>query len=159
MRPVKRTYPEPVDLKLLTKLKIAVFIKSVDLHYVMINDGTAEMIGADSKSTVGTDDYAHFDEARALLMQNRDRDILQSGKIKRYDSVVQDADQSWVHFKTTKLPLFDPAGKAVGLICVSMRSDQGDPKETLACYQYLSDVLETDPQKITSLLMRTTKSI
>lgn len=96
----------------------AIFVKSLDGHYLLINEVGAGMLGKTVEEVVGQDDFGLFTRESAERMHARDQAILQSQTSIVYEdtSTANGRTYTW---SSSKTPLRDFSGKVVALLGVS----------------------------------------
>lgn len=103
---------------LLDNLPQLIWQKDERFMYVTCNQALAGALGATPKDLIGKTDYDFYPAELADKYRADDLRIMASGHIEIYDEHWQQSgDIRYVH--TTKIPLFDEAGKAVGTLGIA----------------------------------------
>lgn len=97
----------------------AVWAKTVDGRYHLINSAGARMFGAPAHVIIGSADAALFGEPAATAIRARDRDALASGTASVSEATARGADGVMRQYVTTRTPWRDSDGTIIGLIGVS----------------------------------------
>jgi len=97
----------------------AVWAKTVDGHYHLVNSAGANMFGVPAHVIIGSDDVSIFGESTARLIRARDLDAITAGETVVTDATARDADGVMRQYVTTRTPWRDTEGNIIGLIGVS----------------------------------------
>jgi len=102
------------------------FAKDLAGRFTMANLAFAQRCGvADEASLLGKSDEDIFPPELAAAFKKKDLQICQTGQpLPRIIELVPNADGEHVWYETTKVPLFDEAGRACG-VCGTVRSYEG----------------------------------
>lgn len=97
----------------------AVFVKDAKGRYLLANAATAAIGGRQEAELIGHDEHLLLtdDDARRLI--EADRAIMASGRMQTGEEHVVTRDGRGLVFLATKGPVFDAAGRAVGLFCIA----------------------------------------
>lgn len=99
----------------------AVYFKDTAHRYIRANRAVADRFGADdSAEVIGRSDFDFLPDEIAERVRKREREILATGRAATNligELVDRDGEVSW--YSTTKAPMFDEAGRPVGLVGVS----------------------------------------
>lgn len=95
-----------------------IFVKDLDLCYVMINSAGARQLGQSVAAVIGRDDTAFFTPESAAGIQALDREVIATGEVRTIEDerTAGDVTRTWL---TTKGPLRDPEGTIIGVIGIS----------------------------------------
>ncbi|MFP5222518.1 MAG: PAS domain S-box protein [Acidobacteriota bacterium] len=96
-----------------------VFIKDPQGVYLECNQAVRDVVGKPREEIVGRTDYDLFQRDLADFFREQDRTMLETGKPRQNDEWITYPDGGRALLETIKVPLFDPAGKPVGLLGVS----------------------------------------
>ena len=97
----------------------AVWAKTVDGHYHLINSAGARMFGVPAHVIIGSADTALFGSATASAVRARDLDAIASGTAIVSDASARDSHGVMRQYVTTRTPWRDSEGNIIGLIGVS----------------------------------------
>ena len=97
----------------------AVWAKTLDGHYHLINSAGARMFGVPAHVVIGSDDISIFGENAAASIRAGDAEAVTAGTSIVSDSTGRDADGVMRQYVTTRTPWRDTEGNIIGLIGVS----------------------------------------
>ena len=97
----------------------AVWAKTLDGQYHLINSAGARMFGTPAHVVIGAGDSQLFDAPQAAAIRARDLDAIASGSATVSDSTARDSHGVMRQYVTTRTPWRDSDGKIIGLIGVS----------------------------------------
>ncbi|MEO6779087.1 MAG: EAL domain-containing protein [Gemmatimonadaceae bacterium] len=97
----------------------AVWAKTLDGHYQMVNSACAWIFGLPSHIIIGSADRAIFGEAIAESIRERDAAAAASGTPHVSDFTARDPDGVMRQYVTTRTPWRDSDGRVIGIIGVS----------------------------------------
>jgi hypothetical protein len=97
----------------------AVFVKDTQGRYLLANAATAGFVGKPVDEIVGRDDRALFRDGSARDLIAKDRMIMAAGGTQTHEERLATLDGKVLVFLVTKGPLFDEAGRVVGLFGIS----------------------------------------
>ena len=97
----------------------AVWAKTVDGRYQLINSAGASMFGVPAHTIIGSADTALFGEATASGIRARDLDAIASGGATVSNTAARDSQGVMRQYITTRTPWRDSDGSIIGLIGVS----------------------------------------
>ena len=97
----------------------AIFIKDRQGRYQLINQAGAEYFGKKSADIIGLDDSFWLPEDPARAVMTTDQFIMSAGCTKTIEEEVTTLDGQKLVFLVTKGPVFDYAGKVVGLFGIA----------------------------------------
>ncbi|HSU97256.1 MAG TPA: PAS domain S-box protein, partial [Gemmatimonadaceae bacterium] len=97
----------------------AVWAKTVDGRYHLINSAGASMFGAPAHVIIGSDDTSIFGENIASVIRARDLEAITAGTPIVSDATGRDANGIMRQYVTTRTPWRDTDGNVIGLIGVS----------------------------------------
>ncbi|PSB30030.1 PAS domain S-box protein [Stenomitos frigidus] len=109
---------------IIDNIPLAVFAKDVndDFRYVLINKGSAGILGFTKEVALGLNDYELTPQAQADFYRAEDLATLAQGTLlecgEQWKQVQADSDET-IAIRYWKLPLFDPQGNATHLLCLS----------------------------------------
>ena len=96
-----------------------IFIKDVNGVYQACNKAAEEFIGLQESEQIGKTDFDFFERDIAEAIEERDRQILASGKESRSEEWVTYRDGSRGLLDTVKAPYYGTDGKQLGLVGIS----------------------------------------
>lgn len=97
----------------------AVWAKTVDGHYHLVNSAGSHMFGFPAHAIIGSSDVALFGETAASTIRARDLDAIAAGTAVVSDSTARDRDGVMRHYITTRTPWRDSDDNIIGLIGVA----------------------------------------
>jgi diguanylate cyclase (GGDEF)-like protein/PAS domain S-box-containing protein len=97
----------------------AVWAKTVDGHYHLVNSVGSRMFGFPAHEIIGSCDAALFGEETARAIRTRDLDAIASGVAVANDSTARDTDGVMRQYVTTRTPWRDSDGNIIGIIGVA----------------------------------------
>lgn len=97
----------------------AVWAKTVDGHYHLVNSAGSRMFGFPAHAIIGSSDVALFGESAASAIRARDLDAIASGTAVVSEASARDADGVMRQYITTRTPWRDSDGNIIGLIGVA----------------------------------------
>jgi len=97
----------------------AVFVKDAQGRYLLANAATAGVVGKPVAEIVGRDDHCLFPDGPAREIVERDRAIMAAGRTQTHEERLTTLDGTDLVFLATKGPVFDDAGRVVGLFGIS----------------------------------------
>jgi diguanylate cyclase (GGDEF)-like protein/PAS domain S-box-containing protein len=97
----------------------AIWAKTADGHYHLINSAGARMFGAAAHEIIGSSDEVIFNADRARDIRMRDREAIASGAAVASETSMRDDDGVMRHDVTTRTPWRDSDGNIIGLIGVA----------------------------------------
>lgn len=96
----------------------AIFVKDLQGRYLLFNEGAAQLVGKASKDVIGQDDTFVFGPESARVVQENDRQVMQTGKVLRNEEILTAAGVTRI-FLATKAPYRDDRGNTIGLVGIS----------------------------------------
>ncbi len=96
----------------------AVFIKDLEGRYLLCNQNVARLAGVTVEEMLGKDDGAIFDAEDVRFLQERDRQIMESGKAVTAQEVLTAGGVTRTYL-ATKAPYRDDQGSVIGIIGIS----------------------------------------
>lgn len=95
-----------------------IYVKDRKSHFLLANQGTAEIMGAASDSElVGRSDFDYYDSDTAAGFYQDEQRIMASGEpLVSQDEHIEEPNGRTRYFLTTKVPLCDAEGEIVGII-------------------------------------------
>jgi diguanylate cyclase (GGDEF)-like protein/PAS domain S-box-containing protein len=97
----------------------AVWAKTIDGQYQLVNSAGARMFGAPAHVVIGSGDTQLFDAGPASAVRARDLDAIAAGTATVTDSTARDSHGVMRQYVTTRTPWRDSDGNIIGLIGVS----------------------------------------
>ena len=97
----------------------AVFMKDLLGRYLLFNSAAQRVVGKTAAEVFGKDDLAIFQPAEAIVVMEGDRKVIEDGIVKTYEEVVTDAAGRYLTFLSTKGPVYDSKGNAIGLFGIA----------------------------------------
>ncbi|HEY5086813.1 MAG TPA: EAL domain-containing protein [Gemmatimonadaceae bacterium] len=97
----------------------AVWAKTVDGHYHLINSAGARMFSFPAHVIIGSSDATLFGEAQASRIRASDVDAIASGAVTVAEATARDSQGLMRQYVTTRTPWRDTDGNIIGLIGVS----------------------------------------
>lgn len=107
---------------------VNLFIKDANSRWMMCDEGFVAMLGSRSKTEViGKTDADFFPRHLAEVFVAGDRQVMQSGRplLNHYEMVLKD-DFTLEWYVTHKFPLWNDAGKIIGIAGINARSGRVD---------------------------------
>jgi PAS domain S-box-containing protein len=108
LQSVVRSVPEPI------------FVKDLDLRYVLINDAAARSMGWDEQDCIGRTAAEMAKPEVVERFDSQDRKVLQAGRTMEFDDQIvlsRGTGPRW--FRTIKAPWRDGAGRVLGVVGVA----------------------------------------
>ena len=106
---------------LLNTIPAAVYFKDMDLRYTAVSQAFADFFGRPAAEILGMTSLELLPREQAEKFQRIDRAVLLSGKpLSSWERMVSDAKGNPCFLSTSLAPYFDPDGKTVGLVGVSV---------------------------------------
>ncbi len=96
-----------------------VFFKDVNGTYLGCNTAYERLLGVKESDIIGKDDYYVFDETKADILRDIDRDIIVSGEIGHNTNQIKRPDGSDALLDTLKAPFYDSDGNVKGIVGIS----------------------------------------
>ncbi|MDI3288908.1 ATP-binding protein [Polyangium sp. 15x6] len=96
-----------------------VFVKDLNLRYVMINSAGARVFGLVPEDVVGKDDNALFAQDDAAEIARRDREIMRTRRTTTYECTSTTSSGATRYWQSTKGPWYDEEGRVIGLVGIS----------------------------------------
>ncbi|MDI1444462.1 ATP-binding protein [Polyangium sp. 6x1] len=96
-----------------------VYVKDLNLRYVMINSAGAGVFGLVPEDVVGKDDETLFAQDDADEIARRDREVLSSRRTTTYECRSTTSHGTTRFWQSTKGPWYDEEGRLVGLVGIS----------------------------------------
>ncbi len=98
-----------------------VFVKDIEGHYIMQNRAHRLYLGLRATESVeGRTVFDFFPKSLAELYHADDRYVVETGApIRNREEPARPTSPNVVWLSTTKMPLRDPAGRVIGVVCVS----------------------------------------
>lgn len=116
------------------------FIKDTDGRFVVVNDALKKVLGTCDADIIGKTDDDFFSPELADAYRAEDREVISAGRtISDRVWLVPDANGALNWFVSTKTPLFDRTGKAIGI--AGAMQDVQKTGAVLGPYEQMSDVV------------------
>ncbi|MDI1481593.1 ATP-binding protein [Polyangium sp. y55x31] len=96
-----------------------VFVKDLNLRYVMINSAGARVFGLVPEDVVGKDDKALFSQDDAVEIARRDRETIDTRRTTIYECSSTTCHGSTRYWQSTKGPWYDEEGRVIGIVGIS----------------------------------------
>ncbi|MFN7781618.1 MAG: diguanylate cyclase domain-containing protein [Lysobacterales bacterium] len=127
---------------LLDTVGALLFAKDIEGRYVYINARFAELFGCSVEDVIGQDDSKLFLGSALADVLRDDRQVMDTGElIARYERLHMRARDSEHEFWTVKSPMFDAAGRVIGLCGVA--TDVTHARQCERAAEYGQRVLQT----------------
>jgi two-component system sensor kinase FixL len=98
----------------------ALFVKDLDMRYVLINDAGASFLDKTVEEIIGQTDTELMEPAAAALIRQRDFSVLAADEFREHEDVVVSADGAQRRtFMAVKGPWRDSSGRVAGLVGVA----------------------------------------
>ncbi|HZX30644.1 MAG TPA: ATP-binding protein [Rhodocyclaceae bacterium] len=97
----------------------AIFVKDRQGRYLLCNDSAARFFGRRPGDLLGQDDRAVLPPDTAALLMTQDRSIMESAQPSAHEETLTNLEGQTLTFLVHKGPLFDQAGRVVGLFGIS----------------------------------------
>jgi AraC-like DNA-binding protein len=122
-------WPRDFYLQMISAIPdVNVFIKDVNSRWVMCDDGFVAMLGCRSKDEViGKTDTDFFPPHISAVFLDGDRQVMRTGKplLNHYEMVLrEDFTLEW--YVTHKFPLWNEAGRIIGIAGINTRASRVD---------------------------------
>jgi hypothetical protein len=116
-------------------MPVAVFVKdAVDLHYVLWNKATEELVGFPAEEIIGKNDYDLFPEEEADFFTSRDKEVIATKQVIDIpEEVIQTKKRGERILHIKKTPILDYKGEPKYLLV--MREDITERKRSEAALQ------------------------
>ncbi|WP_254564519.1 PAS domain S-box protein [Oscillatoria sp. HE19RPO] len=105
---------------ILENVGACIYIKNLNSQYIYMNRVGVEWLGGVKSEVIGFDDFKLFSPEMARFMQEKDREVIQTG------SIIQSFDIGFVqhtnklhHYLTSKVPLKNPDGSIYAICGIS----------------------------------------
>jgi len=95
------------------------FIKDMNGAYQACNKAAEEFVGLPECEQIGKTDFDFFDRDTAEAIYECDRQIMDSGKERRFEEWIPCRDGKRRLFDTVKAPFYGPDGKQLGLVGIA----------------------------------------
>lgn len=116
------------------------FIKDTDGRFVVVNDALKKVLGTCDADIIGKTDDDFFSPELADAYRAEDREVISAGKaISDRVWLVPDANGALNWYVSTKTPLFDRTGKAIGI--AGAMQDVQKTGAVLGPYEQMSEVV------------------
>ena len=114
----------------------AIFVKNLKWQYLVVNRAACALIGKTAEQIIGCDDFDLFQADSAQTIRDIDEAVLRAGVTQTANEYLTTQDGQKLIFLVTKGPVFDEAGKIIGLFGISrditqMRHDDEDLRQVL----------------------------
>ncbi len=96
----------------------AVYVKDCAGRYLLFNKAAAGFVGKPIEEVLGKDDTTLFDPDSARQVMERDRRVMESGRVETEEEVLEAAGTTRI-YQATKAPYRDADGRVIGLIGIS----------------------------------------
>lgn len=96
-----------------------IYIKDAERRNVMVNQAYLKFLGLDEKSVLGKRDEEILPADLAAQCKAGDEKVLREGTIIRAEEYIVDAQGVKRFFETIKAPIYDEAGRVIGLLGIS----------------------------------------
>jgi len=116
----KLTAEQSLFLALLENIPDSIYFKDINGHYIKVNEAKAKKHGLKPEQLVGKTGFDLFDTVLATKALNDEQLIIKTGKPiigKEEKEELPGGKTIWV--STTKMPLYDSAGKIIGTFGIS----------------------------------------
>ena len=97
----------------------AVFVKDLQGRYLLVNQATANFLGLRPEDILGRSDETLFPSHSAARVARQDRLVTASGRTQTHEESLTLPDGREALFLATKGPIFDRAGRVIGLFGIS----------------------------------------
>jgi len=125
---------------LMNNIPDQIYFKDLESRFLQINSSVAEVLGISTPAgAIGKTDFDFFREDDAKKFRADDESVMNSGKtlVDRVEQAQIKSAVKWM--STTKAPVFDAAGKVIGLVGISR--DITERKKVEAELEYERDLL------------------
>ncbi|WP_406656079.1 ATP-binding protein [Methanolobus sp. ZRKC2] len=103
---------------LLDSIPDMVFFKDSNGEYMGCNPAFSEHVTLPVEEVKGKKDHELFPEKKATYLCNLSKEIMETGKIKRYEECIDDGNRQ-IFIETIKSPLLNGEGKCIGIAGIS----------------------------------------
>jgi len=130
----------------------AVFVKDRDGRYLLFNKAAAGFVGKPIEEVLGKDDTTLFDLDSAHRVMERDRRVMESGRVETAEEVLGTAGSTRI-FQATKAPYWDANGRVIGLIGISrdVTAQKRAEEELRRTQKRLQHVISSSPAVLYTL--------
>lgn len=97
----------------------AVFVKDLQGRYLLVNQATAAFLARPASEILGRSDEQLFDAHSAARVRQLDQSVMAAGRPRTIEEQVTLPDGREVQFLSTKGPLLDASGAAVGMFGIA----------------------------------------
>ena len=108
----------------------AILLKDLDGRYVLVNKQFREWLGRETSEILGKTSLDMFPDEVAACYASLDKEVLQTGRAAQREHPVPFADGATRQIFTTKFPVLDAAGKAIGIGAIN--TDVTEQRQTEA---------------------------
>jgi len=125
---------------------ISTYVKNREGKYMEVNPATCELLGRTKKEIIGKSDREILPRRAAELMCKGDRDVLQSKKAVRFESVLEMRGRR-IFFSTVKYPVLDPEGNVTAVCGLSedITAQKTAEIELKRTGEYLQNIMDNSP--------------
>jgi PAS domain S-box-containing protein len=96
-----------------------IFVKDLNLTYVVINDRFLATTGCSREEVLGADDFKIFTEEEARVFKETDERVLKTGTTETLESTYLNPDGTMLDYIYAKFVVRDHAGEALGIGCIA----------------------------------------
>jgi diguanylate cyclase (GGDEF)-like protein/PAS domain S-box-containing protein len=96
-----------------------IVLKDTEGAYLGSNKAFEQFTGIPEDEQLGKTDYDLFDQRRATVIRESDKDTLESGQTRKHEEWVTNPDGSKSLLSTLKTPFYGPDGEVLGLVGIS----------------------------------------
>jgi len=125
---------------------ISTYVKDLKGRYVEVNPATCELLGRTKNEIIGKSDREILPRMAAELMCKEDKDVLQSKKAVRFETVLEMRGRR-VFFSTVKYPVLDPEGNVTAVCGLSedITAQKTAEIELKRTSEYLQNIMDNSP--------------
>ncbi len=105
---------------ILENVGACIYIKNLNSQYIYMNRVGVEWLGGVKSEVIGFDDFKLFSPEMAQFMQEKDREVIQTGSIiQSFDIGFVQSTNKLHHYLTSKVPLKNPDGSIYAICGIS----------------------------------------
>ncbi|MCT7971780.1 PAS domain S-box protein [Laspinema olomoucense] len=138
---------------LLENVGACIYLKNLNSQYTYMNRVGVEWLGGVKSEVIGFDDFKFFSPEMAQYMQEKDREVIQTGSIiQSFDIGVVQHSNELHHYLTIKVPLKNPDGTIYALCGIS--TDITELKQTEAALRLSEERIQALLNAIPDMMFR-----
>jgi PAS domain S-box-containing protein len=121
-----------------------IYVKDLHGRYLLFNKEAARATGKKPEEVLGTNDYVLFPADEADTVMDRDRKVMESGKVMTYEEVLTTPD-GIVTYLSSKGPIYNEKSEVVGLFGIARNITERKLAETkiMESEKLIRNILDT----------------